>query len=484
VDRGLLVAYSLQKERSFSGFWNVMIARKIDSVKGEGRSIAGHPFDYRKEEKMRRFTGTRNVFGLVGVVVFSCLLGLSGHAQAQELKIAVITGLTGANAPWGKEVQTTAKLVEEEITAAGGFNVAGNKVKVTFKYYDSESSPEVAGAVTERAISDGCKFVLTGPQSAAAFTSSEVGERAKVLSVDPYNTTVKLTDRGLKYYFRLCTHDAMVIPRSLEYIAYQEKRTGIKIKNVVVFTIDNILGRSKGDVYSDLAPKMFPHWNVTEYIKYSTKTQDFTIFLNKFKANKIDLILGTQPPMDAILITRQARQIDWNPIALHSAHGGWYDPDYGKTLQWQAIGVTDTCYFSPFTKIPGLNAFNEKYKKRYGYDIPQGGANFACAITLIKDCVQRAGSIEVEEMRKAMVSADLRRLEYKEGEWWWIEHYGVKFDDKGQNIKADALTNLWTTPTRFEPVFPAEFATTVAPWPKLAWTELEKQYASKYPVGK
>ena len=83
-----------------------------------------------------------------------------------------------------------------------------------------------------------------------------------------------------------------------------------------------------------------------------------------------------------------------------------------------------------------------------------------------------------------MVNADLTRLEYKEGEWWWIEHFGAKFDGKGQNIKADALTNEWTSPTRFEPVFPAEFATTVAPWPKLVWKELEKQYASKYSGGK
>lgn len=433
---------------------------------------------------MKSSAWKQNVVGFFTVIMVICSLGLFEQARSQELKIAVITGLTGSVAAWGKEVQTMAKLMEEEVTAAGGFTVAGKKIKVTFRYYDSESSPEVAGAVTERAISDGCKFILCGPQSAASFTSSEVAERAKILSVDPYNTTVKLTERGLKYYFRLCTHDAMVIPKSLEYIAYQEKRTGVKAKNVVIFTIDNILGRSKGDVYADLAPKMFPHWNVTEYIKYSTKTQDFTIFLNKFKANKIDLILGTQPPTDAILITRQARQIDWTPLALHSAHGGWYDPDYGKSLQWQAIGVTDTCYFSPFTKIPGLAAFNEKYKKRYGYDIPQGGANFACAISLIKDVVQRAGSTEVEDMRKAMVNSDLTKMEYKEGEWWYIETYGVKFDEKGQNIKASALTNMWTSPTRFEPVYPTEFATTTAPWPKMPWKELEKQYASKFPVGK
>jgi branched-chain amino acid transport system substrate-binding protein len=185
-----------------------------------------------------------------------------------------------------------------------------------------------------------------------------------------------------------------------------------------------------------------------------------------------------------MLVARQCREINYNPIAIHGVHGGHYDPEYGQNLQWQAIGTTDTCYFSPFAKIPGLKQLNEKYKKRYGTDIPQNSGNIACGLTLIKDAVERAGSIDIEAMRKAVVATDITRKEYKEREWWWIKAYGCVFNETGQNTRASNVTNVWTSPTSFEQVYPAEFATTIAPWPKMTWQELEKKYASKYPIGK
>jgi hypothetical protein len=90
----------------------------------------------------------------------------------------------------------------------------------------------------------------------------------------------------------------------------------------------------------------------------------------------------------------------------------------------------------------------------------------------------------VEAMRKALVNTDITRKEYKEGEWWWIKTYGAKFDSTGQNVRASNVTSVWTSPTRMEPIYPEEFATTVAPWPKLPWKELEAKFGSQFPIGK
>lgn len=429
-------------------------------------------------------TVKRCLLGSVFMVILLCLFFSSYQAQAEELRIGIVTGLTGSVATWGRDTQRMVTFIEEEINAAGGFKVKGEKVKVVFKLYDSESNPEVGGSVTERALSDGCRVIIPGPQSAVGFTASERTERAKIICIDPHDTAEKLTERGFKYFFRVNASGETAVRDSIEYLMWQEKRTGVKLKNVVIFTVDNVTGRSKGDQFAAFLPKMAPHWKVLDYIKYNPKTNDFSIYLNDFKAKKVDILLGDQYPTDAILVTRQTRAIDYNPVAIHGVHGGWFDPDYGKNLQWQAIGATDTCYFSPYTKISGINVLNEKFLKRYGVDIPNISGNTACAITLIKDMVERAGSIEVEAMRQALVKTDLTRKEYKEGEWWWIETYGCKFDETGQNVKASVVTNMWTSPTRFEAVYPAEFATGVAPWPRLAWSELEKKYAAQYPVGK
>jgi branched-chain amino acid transport system substrate-binding protein len=127
---------------------------------------------------------------------------------------------------------------------------------------------------------------------------------------------------------------------------------------------------------------------------------------------------------------------------------------------------------------------NEKYKKRYGIDLPQNAANIAVAISLAVDAVQRAGSLDSEALRNALVNTDLTKKGYKKGEFWWIETCGAKFDEKGQNIRMTSPTCMWTTPTRFEVVYPEEFAQTLAPWPRLTWEQLEKKYASQFPIGK
>jgi branched-chain amino acid transport system substrate-binding protein len=425
-----------------------------------------------------------DVIAAAAFVFLACFLRMPSSSYAEEFKIGLVIGLTGSTAAWGTQTQNMAKIIQEEINAAGGFRVKGEEVKVVFRYYDSESSPEVGGTVTERAISDGCRIVMAGPQSAVSFASSERCERAKILYVDFASVTDKLGERGFKYYFRVSSPSKVSIRESMKYLLWQEKKTGVKLENVAIFTIDNVSGRVREKEYAELIPKLAPRWNIVESIKYPPKTSDFTIWLNGFKAKKVDILLGDQYPTDAILVTRQTRGINYNPIAIHGDHCGWQDPEYGKNLQWQAIGTTNTCDFSSFAKIPGLKMLNEKYKRRYGTDIANTGGNIACALTLVKDVVERAGSIEVETMRKAMVDTDLTRIGYKEGEWWWIKTYGVKFDASGEDIRASNITTVWTAPDRVEPVYPEEFATTVAPWPKMSWKELEAKYGSQFPLGR
>jgi len=417
---------------------------------------------------------------------FIVLTGIPQRSQAadDELVIAIVTGLTGSTATWGNQTLNMAKLIEEEINAAGGFKIKGRNVKVVFKYYDSESNPQVGSSVTERAIGDGAKFVMAGPQSSVGFTSSELCERAGILFIDFSNTTDKLSERNFKYFFRVNAPNGMAVKNSIDYLLYQEKKTGVKLKNVAIFSEDNVTGRSKGDMYAKFIPQMAPHWNIVSTVYFPANTKNFTIWLNDFKGKQVDALLGDQYPTTAILVARQSREIDYNPKAIHGVHGGWYDPEYGQNLQWMAIGTTDTCYFSPFSKISGLAALNEKYKKKYNGDIPQNAANIACGITVIKDAVERAGSIDIKTMREALLNTNLTRKEYKEGEWWFIKSYDVKFDQTGQNIKASNITSVWTSPTKMEPVYPEQFATTSAPWPKLTWSELEKQYGKMYPLGK
>ena len=437
---------------------------------------------------MKKFRFGKIIFLILAFILGSsliCVLGLPSPAQAEKLIIGVLVGLTGSTADFGKQVQTMAKLIDEEIQEAGGIAIRGKKVEVDFKYYDTESTAEVSSLATQRGISDGVQIFIAAPQSAATFSASERSERAGVPMIDPYCTTDRLSERGFKYYFRIGAPNNVAVAHSMEYLLWQEKRTGVRMKNVAIFTVDNVTGRDKGNAYARWIPKMAPHWKVEKFIAYPPDTRDFTVYLNDLKSKGVEALLGLAYPNDSILITRQLREINYNTNTIHGVHGGHYNPEYGEVLQWQAIGTTNTCWFAPFSKgIPGLMKLNEKYKKRYGVDIPQNAANVAVAISAAIDVAQRADSFNPEAMRNALVKTDLTRKGYKKGEWWWIETCGAKFDEKGQNTRMTTTTSMWTTPTRFEVVYPEEYAQVVAPWPRLTWALLEKKYASKFPVGK
>ncbi|MBW1931097.1 MAG: ABC transporter substrate-binding protein [Deltaproteobacteria bacterium] len=421
---------------------------------------------------------------IFGVWALWVLPIFSSSEAGEVLKIGLITGLTGGTASWGKQVQDMAQLIGEEIKEAGGFKVGGKRVRVDFKIYDSESNPTVAATQTEKAITEGCKIIMAGPQSAVDFTASEHCERAGVIYVNAYNVLDKLAERGYEYYFRTCGDISVYVKEAMKYFLWQEKRTGVKAKKVAIFTNENVVCSFAGEKYFELIPKMAPHWDIVgnKVATYPKDVKDFTLWLSRYKSEGVDLFLAIRYPSDAILFARQLRQMDYNPLALHGVLGGEYDPEYGQTLKWQCLYVTDTAYFSPMLKLPGLDEFNKKYKARYGTDIPNNAANLACAITVIKDAVERAGSLDEKSLLSALRSTDIRRLGYEKGKWWFIIPEGCKFNKKGENIRIRGVTTMWVDPETQVPVFPSEFATEVAPWPRPSWKQLEKEFGQKYPL--
>jgi branched-chain amino acid transport system substrate-binding protein len=82
---------------------------------------------------------------------------------------------------------------------------------------------------------------------------------------------------------------------------------------------------------------------------------------------------------------------------------------------------------------------------------------------LIKDVLERAGSIDKEKIRKALVETDMKIREKGN-----ILHYGIKFDEKGQNIYATELINQ-VQGGQFVPVWAPEFALAKPIWPFPGW---------------
>lgn len=100
---------------------------------------------------------------------------------------------------------------------------------------------------------------------------------------------------------------------------------------------------------------------------------------------------------------------------------------------------------------PGVSAFVELYKRRYGSE-PRSGhslANYFGAKVFL-DAVQRAGATDKDRIRAAVLATDIADGTTATG-------WGARFDERGQNTRAKPFLLQWQD-GRQVTVFPREAA--------------------------
>jgi branched-chain amino acid transport system substrate-binding protein len=100
---------------------------------------------------------------------------------------------------------------------------------------------------------------------------------------------------------------------------------------------------------------------------------------------------------------------------------------------------------------PGVSAFVELYKRRYGSE-PRSGhslANYFGARVFL-DAVQRAGATDKDRIRAAVLATDIADGTTATG-------WGARFDERGQNTRAKPFLLQWQDGQQVT-VFPQEAA--------------------------
>lgn len=175
----------------------------------------------------------------VSVVASGCG---GGSKASDEIKIGVVSEMTGSNATYGTSVVNGMKLALKEVNDKGGVN--GKKVSIVVA--DSKSEPaEAANAMSKLVNQDKTPVVMGIFTSSSAIAAANVSEAAKVpfLAIGATNPKVTLDDKTGKVKpntFRVCFIDPFQGTVGANFVLNE-----LKLKKAVIF-VDNSSDYSKG----------------------------------------------------------------------------------------------------------------------------------------------------------------------------------------------------------------------------------------------
>jgi len=388
------------------------------------------------------------------IVALGCAFITPAFAQ-DTLKLGAAVSLTGPFSREGQLLRDGYDLWKDTVNAQGGIKVGPKTYKVDIVYYDDESKAQTSARLTEKLITEDKVAFLFGPYSSGIATATAaISERYKMLSLAPMATANSLYARGYKYIFTPSPMaDAGLYPMLDLAASFNPKPTKIAIVGP-----DDLFPNVTGDGAAKRAAEL--GLNVVYTGKYPKTATELSAVATQLKAADPDVVLATGYAQDTIQLLKSMQELKVQPKMIGLAMSIGVE-DFRTALGTGAEGIMGVDYWVPtlsykdavFGDSAGFaKAFEAKYKKPPTYHAASGAA----AGVVLQLALQKAGTLDPEAVRNAMLSLEGNTF------------YGpYKFADNGANARAvlNASQIVGGSP---KVVYPAAVRQTAPVYPRAA----------------
>ncbi|MBI2562846.1 MAG: ABC transporter substrate-binding protein [candidate division NC10 bacterium] len=424
---------------------------------------------------MRRRAWSRGLLALV--VAVGAVLGLVSRpaAQTKEVVIGVLYPMTGPVAQVGIDSVNALKVALDIINTdmninlplgrgVGLPNLGGAKVRIVV--VDHQGKPDIGLAEAERLITQEKVHALFGAYfSSVTNTASQVAERMGIPFLNAESSSPALTERGFKWFFRTSPHDGHFSVAMFDFMRDFEKKRGIKFKTVAILNEDTQFGADSAKVQDELAKKY--GYEVVAKIPFRTGTTSLDAEIGRLKTANADVVLPSLYTSDAILLTRTARNLDYNPKVIIAQNAGYTDPKFVAEMGKEAEGAITRAPFALdlAAKKPLIPVINDMFKKLSGgRDISDVPARAFTGFLTLADAINRARSTDPGAIQKALRETNIP------ADQLIMPWTAVKFDEKGQNAGVRAILQQLQGGS-YHTVYPFELASKEPMYPLPAWSQ-------------
>ena len=315
--------------------------------------------------------------------------------QEETLKIGFVVAGERVTYPNGAEMAV------REINQRGG--LLGTPVEL-IGHINKEAGPEASVQIAETLIVEDEIIALIGPnRSSHAVVVGPIAQQYGIPMITTTATNPNVTNAG-NFVFMASFTDSFQ-----GAVMAQFAKSDLNISTAAVIT-------QKGDLYTEGISEFFAR-NFSEIggeiganETYESDTSDFTVQLTKIAAAKPDALFIAGFVQETSLITQQARAIslrnaDGEPTVFLGADAWDSELLYGNA-DAEVEGSFFSGHFSPETDEPTARAFVDAYEATYDAT-PTGGVGVSYdAVKLLFEAVERAGSLNAEEIRDQLAATE------------------------------------------------------------------------------
>ncbi|MFT3780094.1 MAG: ABC transporter substrate-binding protein [Ottowia sp.] len=344
---------------------------------------------------------TFHLSALAKVVGAASLLAVTHLAAADTIKLGMSVPLSGSGANWGKGAEVMCAKAAEEVKSQGGVKVKGKTYDFECVGYDNKynaaEGAKVAQALVER---DGVKFVAGSIGTAPVRALQSLTERRKVLMfTSGWGSSIK----GPKFpltFTQMNTPNEIVAP-----LIASIKKLNPAIKTVVMLNPNDATGQETEKVAKVAWEKNGVKVLVSDW--YERGTSEFQPIAAKLAAAKPDVVdLGTMPPADAGLVFKELKALGWNGVKVVEVGTG------ADGLLATGKDAVEGAYLGAAvdasSMTPHQKSLDDSVRKATGEGVNAIQIGFYDAVWALKAAMEKAQSIDPEEVGKAMFTVKFK----------------------------------------------------------------------------
>jgi len=348
----------------------------------------------------------RKVLTVLLLVTFLALVttGCGGDGSSDTtVKVGVILPLTGSEAMFGEMEKNSFEMAYEELKAAGKTTVGGKEIKLI--YEDDQGKQDVARSATEKLVNQDKVAMLTGGYSSAC-TNVIAGsaQNANVPFLIVTGSSDDITKQGWNYVFR-----GTAAPASKYTGAFWDMMEKVVDPQSVAIIFENTdFGTSSSKGFRDECQKR--GINIVFDQAYEHGAIDFKPMLANLRSTNPDMIFATSYVMDASMIVKQMKELDFNTKLFVGNGAGYTMPEFYQNAGTASDYVASTSLWIPNVAWPGAKDYFEKYKQKFGKEPDYHGAQAYATMYVIADALGRATDLTNEGIQKALKQTDIQTI--------------------------------------------------------------------------